>query len=293
MPRVSRTILGNMPIPLPPLAEQQRIADYLDAKCAHIDQCLELSRQSMEKLRAYKLSCITEAVTKGLDPDVPLKDSGVPWIGQIPAGWKITRLKFIAPMQCGYAFKSENFLIENGIPLVRMSNLKRGEIDLTDSVKINYSNTIEEFLIFEHDILLGLSGSIGETGSLGNYAIAKKENLPCLLNQRVGRFRISSQIRYELLIYFLATDFFKKPLELEATGTAQFNISPTAIGNIFVPLPPSPNRSASPYLDKKCARIDALLEEKQALLDKLAEYKKSLIFECVTGKREVPSCWNR
>ena len=95
------------------------------------------------------------------------------------------------------------------------------------------------------------------------------------------------------LFIFLLQIFFKKPLELEATGTAQFNISPTAIGNIFVPLPPSPNRSASPYLDKKCARIDALLEEKQALLDKLAEYKKSLIFECVTGKREVPSCWNR
>lgn len=76
--------LSRLPLLVPPLAEQQRIADYLDAKCAYIDQCLELTRQSMEKLRAYKLSCITEAVTKGLDPDVPLKDSGVPWIGQIP-----------------------------------------------------------------------------------------------------------------------------------------------------------------------------------------------------------------
>ena len=78
MKNISQKQLVNTPFVFPPFSEQERIADYLDAKCAHIDQCLELTRQSMEKLRAYKLSCITEAVTKGLDPDVPLKDSGVP-----------------------------------------------------------------------------------------------------------------------------------------------------------------------------------------------------------------------
>lgn len=107
MKNISQKQLVNTPFVFPPFSEQERIADYLDAKCAHIDQCLELTRQSMEKLRAYKLSCITEAVTKGLDPDAPLKDSGVPWIGQIPMGWKVCKLKHIGKISGGTAFPIE------------------------------------------------------------------------------------------------------------------------------------------------------------------------------------------
>ena len=273
---------------IPDLSEQQRITDFLDAKCARIDEAAELVRQSIEKLRAYKLSLITEAVTKGLDPDVPMKDSGIPWIGEIPEKWGVVRLKFIAPLQCGYAFKADRFSTDCGVPLVRMSNLKRGKLDLEEAVKIQEEDIVEDFFLKEHDILLGLSGSLGDTGSLGNYAIVSKTDLPCLLNQRVGRFIISNKILPNFLIYIIATEFFKMPLELVSAGTAQFNISPTAIGEVFVPLLPlSEQQRIADYLDAKCARIDTLLEEKERLLDRLAEYKKSLIFECVTGKREV------
>lgn len=280
--------LGNMYIIVPPLLSQHRIAAYLDAKCAEIDRSMELVRQSMDKLKAYKMSVITEAVTKGLDPDVPMKDSGVPWIGGIPEGWEIIRLKFIAPVQGGYSFKAEKFSTEHGIPLVRMNNLKRGMLNLEDAVKIQEEDIIEEFFINENDILIGLSGSLGDTGSLGNYAVASKGDLPCLLNQRVGRFIVSKSIKYKLIVYFLDTDFFKQPLILDSNGTAQFNISPYDIGEVLVPLPPrSEQQDIIAYLDTKCAEIDAIIVQKQALLDKLAAYKKSLIFECVTGKREV------
>lgn len=113
--------MKKISVPFPPLTEQQRIADYLDAKCAHIDQCLELTRQSMEKLRAYKLSCITEAVTKGLDPDVPLKDSGVPWIGQIPAGWEMQRFSTVATVKSNLV-SPESFL---NLPQISPENIEK------------------------------------------------------------------------------------------------------------------------------------------------------------------------
>ena len=280
--------VADIYIPFSSIEHCAYIADYLDAKCARIDEAVELIRQSMEKLRAYKLSLITEAVTKGLDPNVPMKDSGISWIGEIPEKWGVVRLKFIAPLQCGYAFKADRFSTECGVPLVRMSNLKRGKLDLEEAVKIQEEDIVEDFFLKEHDILLGLSGSLGDTGSLGNYAIVSKTDLPCLLNQRVGRFIIANKILPNFLVYIIATEFFKRPLELDSTGTAQFNISPTTIGEVFVPLLPlAEQQRIADYLDAKCARIDALLEEKERLLNRLAEYKKSLIFECVTGKREV------
>ncbi len=287
-PAITAENLHSIRIPVPPLPEQHRIADYLDAKCAEIDSSMELVRQGMDKLKAYKMSVITEAVTKGLDPDVPMKDSGVPWIGEMPEGWEIIRLKFIAPVQGGYSFKAEKFSTEHGIPLVRMNNLKRGTLNLEDAVKIQEEDILEEFFINENDILIGLSGSLGDTGSLGNYAVASKGDLPCLLNQRVGRFTVSKSIKYKLIVYFLDTDFFKQPLILDSNGTAQFNISPYDIGEVLVPLPSrSEQQDIIAYLDTKCAEIDAVIAKKQELLDKLAAYKKSLIFECVTGKREV------
>ena len=93
-PAITAENLHSIRIPVPPLPEQHRIADYLDAKCAEIDSSMELVRQGMDKLKAYKMSVITEAVTKGLDPDVPMKDSGVPWIGEMPEGWKISSVRW-------------------------------------------------------------------------------------------------------------------------------------------------------------------------------------------------------
>ena len=212
-----------------------------------------------------------------------MKDSGIEWIGDIPEGWKIGRFKFIAPLQCGYAFKADRFSTEYGVPLVRMGNLKRGKLDLEEAVKVQEEDIVEDFFLKEHDILLGLSGSLGDTGSLGNYAIVSKTDLPCLLNQRVGRFVISNKIISNLLIYIISTDFFKRPLELDSTGTAQFNISPTAIGEVSVPLPPlSEQQRIADYLDAKCARIDESAELIRQSMEKLRAYKLSLITEAVT-----------
>lgn len=287
MPRISRTILGNMPIPLPSLAEQQRIADYLDAKCAHIDQCLELTRQSMEKLRAYKLSCITEAVTKGLDPDVPLKDSGVVWIGKIPTEWQCLPLKWItSSIKTGSTPKGaeEKYYAEEGLKWFTPSDFTHFPY-IEDAVKKLSEIGAQEVKVFpKNSILL-----IGIGATMGKVSLSRTK---CSSNQQINAIQCNANISPLFITFYLSTitDYLFKCGKF----TTMPILNQEETKKIPLPLPPLPEQQRiAAYLDKKCARIDALLEEKQALLDKLAEYKKSLIFECVTGKREVPSCWNR
>ena len=272
----------HCPIPFPFLAEQQRIADYLDAKCAHIDQCLELTRQSMEKLRTYKLSCITEAVTKGLDPDVPLKDSGVPWIGQIPAGWEMQRFSTVATVKSNLV-SPESFL---NLPQISPENIEKnsGKIIQYTSV-LNSGVTSNNHLFFKGQILYS---KIRPT--LNKVAIAPFDGL-CSADM----YPIECSINKFYLIYAMLSEYFVSQVkQITELRVKMPKINQSELSKIILCIPPLPEQERiAAYLDKKCARIDALLEEKQALLDKLAEYKKSLIFECVTGKREVPSCWNR
>ena len=278
------TEFKKIPVLIPPLPEQQRIADYLDAKCAHIDQCLELTRQSMEKLRAYKLSCITEAVTKGLDPDVPLKDSGVPWIGQIPAEWKISKLKTFAAMLTPMRDKPE--YLDGEIPWIRIEDFSGKYIKESKEGLGVSKETIKKMNLKVYPV-----GTILCTSSceLGKCAITSVE---LVSNQRFIGIIPSKECHTDFLYYNLLVS--AERLQFLSTGTIQANLSRISFEHLQLQFPPLPEQERiAAYLDKKCARIDALLEEKQALLDKLAEYKKSLIFECVTGKREVPSCWNR
>lgn len=285
--------LSRLPLLVPPLAEQQRIADYLDAKCAYIDQCLELTRQSMEKLRAYKLSCITEAVTKGLDPDVPLKDSGVPWIGQIPAGWECTRLMTlcseISTGPFGSQLHAEDY-VENQTPLINPSNINNFRIEANYKCTLD-SNTVSRLkrhILYTGEIIFA------RRGEMGRCALVEKQHEGFICGTGCLKASIKKDINQYYLIYYLQAKFVPYFLEYSSVGTTMNNLNSKTIASIPVTLPPLPEQERiAAYLDKKCARIDALLEEKQALLDKLAEYKKSLIFECVTGKREVPSCWNR
>lgn len=284
--------LSRLPLLVPPLAEQQRIADYLDAKCAYIDQCLELTRQSMEKLRAYKLSCITEAVTKGLDPDVPLKDSGVPWIGQIPVGWQAVKLKYIMQAIIDCPHETPQYDNDGIYYVIRTADQDIGRLKSHDSMyRLNqdqYDIRTRRSTLEKNDIVYGREGERWGLACLVPYS-----NKYCL-GQRMMQFRCKHDINSQFIMWQLnAYSIYRQGIK-DTFGSTSPHVNISTIQNFIFLLPPLPEQERiAAYLDKKCARIDALLEEKQALLDKLAEYKKSLIFECVTGKREVPSCWNR
>lgn len=292
MKNISQKQLVNTPFVFPPFSEQERIADYLDAKCAHIDQCLELTRQSMEKLRAYKLSCITEAVTKGLDPDVPLKDSGVPWIGNIPKRWTLTKILRALDMPITDGPHETPEFFESGIPFISAESIKNEKIDF--SLKRGfisedfYNYCCNKYKPKLNDIYMIKSGAT--TGKIAIVSTTEKFQIWSPL----AVFRVNSKNNYRFIFYSLQSTSFQRQIENNWSYGTQQNIGMRTLEKIPLPLPPLPEQERiAAYLDKKCARIDALLEEKQALLDKLAEYKKSLIFEYVTGKREVPSCWNR
>ena len=266
---ITQKLLRDTSIIFPPLTEQRHIADYLDAKCAEIDRSMELVRQGIDKLKEYKKSVITEAVTKGLDPDVPMKDSGVPWIREMPEGWKVSSVRWEFDNLDGRRkpISSENRVNTHGLYGYYGAS---GVID-----------KIDEY-IFDEPLLL-----IGEDGA--NLAL---RNLP-LIYVATGKYWVNNHAH--ILKPKTTNNLFYMAHQLECvdlfhylTGSTQPKLTQANLSKIPVVCPPlAEQHRIAAYLDAKCAEIDTLITQKQALLDKLAEYKKSLIFECVTGKREV------
>ncbi len=274
----------------PDNAGQQRIATYLDSATTKIDRLMSLRRRQMELLREQRTALLQQAVTCGLTLRVPLKDSGVPWLGEIPKHWEVVRLGRLARLQGGYAFDPKDFADE-GVPVVRMNNLKRGELDLSAPAKISPTQTVARFALCEGDILFGMSGSVGETGSLGNFAFVTAKSLPLQLNQRVGRFVIhNNKLSPDFLRLVVQSKLLAEQILLLVTGSAQFNISSAQVESITIAIPPIEEQAEifCTY-QKKSTKLDELHRSYERQLALLAEYRDALIHECVTGQRPAPN----
>ena len=286
-PHLNAEELGSCIVMRPPVDEQKHISGFLDRQTSKLDALLAKYERLLELLAEKRSALISLAVTKGLDPEAPMKDSGVEWLGEIPEGWEAIRLKYVAPLQGGYAFKSEAYQ-EDGIPIIKMSNLNRGCLDFSDATHIPPTECMSSFALHEGDILLGMSGSLGDTGSVGNYAIVYKQDLPCQLNQRVGRFQIRSSMVSDFLLYFISSRSFSEPVILDSIGTAQFNISPETIGNISISFPPQPDQvQICACLYHETFKIDALVAKVERAVELLKEYRVALISAAVTGKIDL------
>ena len=243
----------------PPFAEQQRIAELLDRKCAEVDEMIGLQEQIIEELKAYKQSLITEAVTKGLNPDAPMRDSGIEWIGQIPEHWKVARLKFYASIDSGDAISNEQISEEGDYPVYGGGDIMGYYSDY---------NTTEDKLI------------IGRVGARCGCVTLLKQSCWASDNALVLKSALPLKYTYHLL----------QAINLNRlnTSNAQPLITATKVKNVFIPLTPTVEQQAiAEYLDEKCADIDSLIQTKQSKIDSLKEYKKSIIYEYVTGKRKV------
>ncbi len=277
----------NEVISVPPLEEQKAIAGFLDRETARIDTLIERKQRLIELLEEKRQAVISHAVTRGLDPSAPMKDSGIPWLGMVPAHWEVLSLKYLAPMQAGYAFKSDSFGSE-GVPVVRMNNLRRGYLDLEDCARIDESEAPPEFALHQGDVVLGLSGSLGETGSLGNFAVVRATDLPCYLNQRVGRFSARGNLMQDFLMYFIQSKSFTEPLIAGSEGTAQFNISTSDIGQLRIALPAISEQSRIvTELNRVQQRTTQITARIQAGIAYLQEYRAALISAAVTGAIDV------
>lgn len=273
---ISQGILNETTIILPTLSEQIIIGNYLDEKCGIIDSLIELQEQMIEKLKAYKQSVITEAVTKGLNPNAKLVPSGIDWIGDIPEHWEVSRLKYFSIFINGFAFNSDVFTLDKGCKVIRIGDISQS-LDFEGCVKANIkTDALQSYRIKNNDIVIAMSGA-----TTGKCCIAKEVE-EAYINQRVGIIRCDN---YSYVYYSLQTDYFMEYINLNNAGSAQPNVSGTSIGNFPLLVPPlSEQQYISSYLDDKCSEIDKLIAVKQQKIEKLKGYKKSVIYEAVTGK---------
>ena len=281
--------LQNIKIPIPPLFEQQQIVSFLDTKTSLVDSLIEKTQRKIELLKEKRTSLINEVVTKGLNPNVKMKDSGVEWIGKIPSHWEFTRIKYFVNFDSGYSFKSDDYS-ENGIPLIRIGSLynntlsfERSPIFLPEEFERDYN----QFVIEKNDILISMTGTLGKRDY--GYSILYNEEFPSLLNQRVGRIRLSSErVNLNYLMYNLLSEPFLLQLFSKPTGTKQGNLSSDdIIGNYFGLPPLNEQQQIVEYLDEQTQMIDKTISIEEKRIELLKEYRQSLISEVVTGKRKV------
>jgi type I restriction enzyme S subunit len=280
---ISAGNLKQVVLPFPPEDEARKIARFLDHKTALIDDLIAKRERQIDLLQEHRMALITRAVTKGLNQDVPMKDSGVEWLGKVPEHWEVMPLGRVYCLQGGFAYKSEYFCTD-GISIVRMSNLKNGHLDFSDTARVPLHLIEHVFMLNPGDLLVGMSGS------LSNYAVVCEKDIPCLLNQRVGRFFLRSQGigYYPLLVYLVQSHHFIQQVGLAASGTAQQNISSRNVEKIINPFPPLHEQHAiASFLDRETAKIDTFVAKVQQSIEKLRDYRQSLISAAVTGKINV------
>lgn len=273
---ITQKILKNCTILFPPINIQSQIVDYLDSKCLEIDKIQRGIETEIETLKEYKKSVIAEAVTKGLDPDVEMKDSGIPWIGGIPKNWEIMpnkylmhKVKKICPVYNGENILS---LTVQGV-IIRDFDLG-GKMPATfDGYQIIYPGNLL-MCLFDYDVTPRCIGLIKDKG------LTSPAYSQFVMNQ-------GADARY-YYYYYLLLDFTKELLHL--AKNLRHSFTEEQLGKIKVPVPPiEEQHRIVDFLDTKCARIDSIVEDKQKQISTLDEYKKSLIYEYVTGKKEVPS----
>lgn len=278
-------------IPLPPLDGQKKIADFLDGKCADIDQIRADIEKQIEILTDYKKSVITEAVTKGLDPKAKMKDSGIKWIGKIPDTWNVIRLKNASWLKgrIGWqGLRAEEFTDE-GPFLITGTDFKNGYVDWNTCVHISEQRFNQDLAIQikENDLL------ITKDGTIGKLAIAKNCPEKVSLNSGVFIIRNTGKYKYDdkFMYYLLQSREFTLWFDLSNAGNSTIcHLNQEKFYNFKFAYPSLPEqKKIADYLDEKCSEIDSAIEDKQKQLETLEEYKKSLIFEYVTGKKEVPA----
>lgn len=281
--------MKNIQIAAPPLHEQQSIATYLDQKCSEIDELITLQEEMITKLQSYKQSVITEAVTKGLDKNIPLKDSGIEWIGEIPEYWEVSKTLFSLSIPITDGPHTTPELFETGIPFVSAEAVSfgNGRIDFSHIrgyISDNfYQECCKKYIPQIDDIYMIKSGA-----TTGRVAIVDTD-IKFTIWSPLAVFRCNKErMLPRFLFYQLQSNGYQKQIEQNWSYGTQQNIGMRTLEKLILSVPPlSEQQSIANYLDQKCSEIDELISIKQQKIEKLKDYKKSLIFECVTGKRKV------
>lgn len=263
-------------LPLPPLNEESAIAAYLDTQCAKIDEIIAQAKASIEDYKQWKASIIYEAVTKGLDPNVEMKDSGIPCVDKVPKHWTVTRFGKIAAVKSNLVNPKDYQSYKQISP----ENIEKGSGVLLDCVTVEESGVISgNHLFYKGQILYS---KIRPT--LNKVIIAPFDGL-CSADM----YPIDTDHCSRFILYLMLSAYFNEQVALVTGNRVKMpKINQNELSQIMVAIPSdTEEQQIAKYLDLSCSQIDVLIKEKQSLIDDLESYKKSLIYEVVTGKRGV------
>ena len=280
---ITQGLLKKTTVILPPAEKAVAMTDYLDRKCSQIDAIIDRQQEVIEKLKAYKLSIITEAVTKGLNSDVPMKDSGVEWIGEIPEYWQLSHIGNLVEMGSGGTpdRKKPEYWENGNIPWMSSGEINDEYIYSTAEhiTELGLQNSNAKILPV-NTVMLGL---IGQGKTKGLTAILKTE---VCCNQNLAYLITDEKyLHYRYLFYcFKAMYFYIRGL----VGESQAGIYSYFLKKLHIPLPDIEQQiRISDYLDTKCEAIKSSINKQERIIEKFTGYKKALIYEVVTGKKEV------
>ena len=275
----------DMPILLPPEEDAEAIVRFLDHANAKIDRYVRAKKKLIKLLNEQKQAIIHRAVTRGLDPNAPLKDSGIPMLGQIPDDWKTIPIKRVATVLNGFAFSSEIYT-DSGVPLIRIGDVKSsGTVDIEHAVKLPggflASHSFVE--IKNGDLVMAMTGAT--IGKVAKYS----HDCPSLLNQRVCAFRcLSGRVVQEYLFLLLSSQLYLQQVLMACYGGAQPNISDTTLAGFKMPIAPFDlQKEIVSSVVRETRSLTAAITHAEREIELLNEYRTRLVADVVTGKLDV------
>lgn len=272
-------------VPFPNIDIQHRIADFLDDKCGKIDRYIEKLQKIIDKLKEYKQAVITEAVTKGLDPDVPMKDSGIEWIGMIPEHWDVHKFCWDYNSSLGKMLDTKRVKGTFLFKYIKNTNVHWGSIDLNDLDEMDFDfSELDRYSLKPGDLM------ICEGGEIGKCAIIPNDFPKNIFYQKaLHRVRpVSDDSNNEFLFYVMfcmaKNNYFFSSSEKATIA----HLPGDTLNSLRIPFPPKKEQEILvQHLNDESSKIDCAIAKQTSIIEKLTEYKKSLIYEAVTGKMEV------
>ena len=286
IPHFTKDKIMSIPLVKWPVEQQRAIVTFLDAKCSAMDEAIRKAERLIEKLDAFKQSLITETVTKGLHPEVARKDSGVEWIGEIPETWYVHKMGWSYNIELGKMLDEKRIDAQNTKSYLRNSDVQWGHINLDDLQEMTFKpEELKRYRVLPGDLL------VCEGGEIGKCAIVP-EDFPDDIYYQKALHRIRVRQGQNGNVRFLAYVLFcmaKNQCFTSSSDKATIaHLTGEQLKATKVPFPPADEqREIATFLEEKCAAIDANLAKRRALIERLSDYKRSLIYEVVTGKREV------
>jgi type I restriction enzyme S subunit len=289
VPHLFQEDLNKFWIPLPQISEQLNLATFLDRETGKIDVLVEEQQRLIELLKEKRQAVISHAVTKGLNPGVPMKDSGIECLGKVPAHWRVGKCGFYLRILSGFAFPSTGFTEnENDTKLLRGINVGVSRLRWDETVywQRTKDDGLDSYEMQAGDVVIGMDRPLISGGV--RVAKVKGSDLPCLLLQRVASLKATERLNADYLLNLLSSEMFAAHFSPETTGVSVPHISPEQIYNFVIPVPPAPEQETIvKFVEAESARLDSLTMGATHAIDLLEERRTALISAAVTGKIDV------